>query len=560
MGLYADGKTSAINTLKAAIDTYTVTQADGSKALDRAGLASYLVDVANTVISSDVSAPNQQAAAAVLASINAVPQFDALENTISRKNWETRADWPATAAIVQAAALTGAVTSAKASMDAAAAAISQYYANLSDHAEEVIDRIWYELGIDASLPATIPRVVENRCYIVTYLTDWYEEGAPSPASDLIECDQDDVTTITRNGSIPSGRNITGWRLYRSQATTNGAVFQLVADKAAAGAVLVDGEFSHFSTGTTTYVDSYKAEELQETCPSATWTEPPSNLRGLVGMPNGIMAGFFENTVCFSEPWRPHAWPVEYQITCESKVNALGVFGQTLVVSHDSGVNFISGSDSASMSMQKNVSRQVCASPRSMVNVDAGVVYASSDGVCLASSSGVTILTMNHFARQDWQALTPSSIVGGYHDGTYFFLAAGICYSLNLADGKLSTLTLTGSAFYTDHAADKLFIASGNSIKSCFTENTYRTGTWKSKKFTMPKQATYAWLAVQSDFTAPVTVKWYGDGVLVHTTAVSSVNPVRLPAGRFLEHEVEVSSSGRWSAVILASSGDEIRGA
>jgi hypothetical protein len=55
------------------------------------------------------------------------------------------------------------------------------------------------------------------------------------------------------------------------------------------------------------------------------------------------------------------------------------------------------------------------------------------------------------------------------------------------------------------------------------------------------------------------VRWYGDGVLRHTATISSIDPVRLPAGRWLEHEIEIESASRVTKVLLASSTQELQG-
>lgn len=269
-------------------------------------------------------------------------------------------------------------------------------------------------------------------------------------------------------------------------------------------------------------------------------------------------------MCFCEPYAPYAWPVEYQLTTQMPIVALGAFGQTLVVAHRGGIDYISGADAASMSMQKDVSQQTCVAQRSMVTVEGGVVFASPDGLCLATGNGVQLVTADHFTREDWQRLAPASMVAAYHERSYYFLwdngTTKGCYALHLDSGRLTTLDLRGSALYVDPISDTLYAARGTSIYACFAAPTYRTATWRSKRFVLPQQAGFAWLTVESDFSAPVEVRWYGDGVLSHTATVASRAPVRLPAGRYLEHEIEVLSSARWSSLTIASSTAELQAA
>lgn len=389
------------------------------------------------------------------------------------------------------------------------------------------------------------RILEDRFYIQTFVTDWDEESAPSPVSTIVTLDQNDTVALTL-ASPPSGRHITKSRIYRTNVGSASAAFQFVAEV----------------TGTS-YTDSKKGAELGEVCPTLTWAEPPSNLQGLVGMPNGIMAGFFGNTVCFCDPYHPYAWPVEYQITTEYPIVGLAVYGQTLVVGTRGNPYLMSGADSASMSALKLDANQACVSRRSMVTTDAGVIYASPDGLCLANPSGVKCVTNGDaggqpiWVREDWQALNPSSIIAAEHEGIYVFLYSGGCYALG--DGKLVRLDITGSALYMDKVTDMLYVASGTSILGAFLSGR-RTGLWRSKRFMLSQHAAYAWVQLAGDYSAAATVRIYADGALFHTATLSSNTPQRVPPGRFKEWEVELESTARVTELTLASSTAELQAA
>jgi hypothetical protein len=278
------------------------------------------------------------------------------------------------------------------------------------------------------------------------------------------------------------------------------------------------------------------------------------------MPNGVMAGFFGNTVAFCEPYIPYAWPVDYQISTEHPIVAMASFGQTLVVGTRGSPYYVSGADSASMSAVKMDSRQSCVSARSMISVDGGVIYASPDGLCVADNQGIRVLTQGIMNRVEWQGLDPASLVCAFHDGViYLYGSTGVTYSINLLTGKMSTVDIGAiTTLYVDNVTDKLYSAYGTNIKSLFTAGSTRTATWKSKIFVMPRQLGFAWLTIESDFNAPITVKLYGDGVLRHTATVSSRLPVRLPAGEFLEYQLEVSGTDRWNSITIASSTSELQ--
>ncbi len=256
------------------------------------------------------------------------------------------------------------------------------------------------------LPTPVAAVEETRAYIYTYVSDWDEESAPSDPSEIITLDQNDTCSVTIPActvAAPYG-TITKWRLYRSSSSSTTAAYQFVGE---------------YPITTLTVSDTKLQEELEEPCPTLTWVEPPETLRGLVALPNGVLAGFFGKTVCFSEPYHPYAWPVEYQQTVGYNVVGLGVFGQTLVCLTEGKPSYFSGADSASMSEQKMESPQSCISKRSIASSEGGVFFASPDGICLADHSGVSLLTLGAYNKDDWQALGVTNSFATFSEGMYY---------------------------------------------------------------------------------------------------------------------------------------------
>lgn len=407
------------------------------------------------------------------------------------------------------------------------------------------------------------RIIDTRFYFATYVTDWGWESAPSPVTDMLEIDQNDKVTVTI-AAPPAGRNIQKWRLYRSNVGTQSAAFQFVSEQPVAS---------------TSYLDELKGEQLGEVCPTLSWLEPPKRvdsaspatikpikgadpyLKGIVGMPNGIIAGFIDNFVAFCDPYHPYAWPVEYQITTDYPIVGLGVFGQSLFVGTMANPYIISGADSASMTAEKLDADQACVSRRSIASVGGGVIYASPDGLCLASATGVQLVTGELFSREDWQALTPSSIIGATHEGVYYFWTSAGCFALDFMAKKLGKVEIDATAVHKDVVTDHLFAVVGTKIVKLFSESR-RTATWKSGRIVLGSHASLAWVQVDGDqlIAKPVTVRWYGDGALRHTATLTDIQPQRLPPGRWLEHEVEIESAARLTKVMLASSTDELKGA
>lgn len=551
--IFAGGsKPNAIAAMLPRIKTFYVTDSQGNRTLDREAMVAWLNEQFANV--SGAQPPT-------VAELRAFA--DRLAGLTDPAAMRSREGWP-TAAGLAPDAVAASVRAAKSETQGLSEAVTNHFAwlkNPSDSSKlsSLVDGFLNGEKVFDGIPKGVQRILDDRFYIATYVTDWDEESAPSQPSEYLQVDQNDIVKVI----VPPVFNrpdIVGWRLYRSNVGSVNAAFQLVEDREAPNAVLdPDGHFRFFNINNREYNDNRRGSQLQEPCPTLTWLPPPSNLRGLIGMPNGVMAGFYDNTVCFCESFVPYAWPVEYQITTEYPIVGLGVFGQTLVVCHRGGVDYIHGADAASMSAQKNISLQACVSPRSIVSAEGAVAFASPDGLCVASSNGVQVLTETHYTRDDWQKLNPTSMIGAYHEGTYYFTTAQGTHAIHLKTGKLTTVDASGSAFFVDRLTDRLYTVVGNSIRALFSsESQFRSGTWRSKKFVMVRPESLAWLSVESDFIAPVTVRWFGDGVLRHQVTVNSRSPVRLPPGRYLEHEIEAVSSTRWNSITIASTTDELQ--
>lgn len=266
-------------------------------------------------------------------------------------------------------------------------------------------------ALDENIPAAEEINPQTTYYIVTFVTDREEESEPSPVSDALEVGTKDTVTITRP-TVPGSRNISYWRVYRSNSGNRGAAFQYTptTNNPDLGVLVATG----------TFVDSAKASNLQEVCPSMTWAEPPATLRGLTGMANGILAGFFKDTVCFCEAYQFHAWPEEYQVTVEFPIVGLMGVDQTLFVGTRANPYLITGADPQSMTARKLDSNQACVSARSICATKYGVVYASPDGLCLCTLDGnVRILTIGLFTKEEWDQLAPENMIVAESDGVLY---------------------------------------------------------------------------------------------------------------------------------------------
>ena len=176
-------------------------------------------------------------------------------------------------------------------------------ATITDDTHLTVTAAFTDVANDTS-PVRIPdaenTVAETRVYTYTHVNSFEEESAPFAATDMALSTEDvypgESVVVTLPTASITNYNVTKKRIYRSAQGTANSTFLFVGEVPLA---------------TSSFTDSLDGNELNEILPSLTWSHPPSTLKGLVGMPNGVMAGFSGNDVYFSEPFRPFAWPTQY---------------------------------------------------------------------------------------------------------------------------------------------------------------------------------------------------------------------------------------------------------
>lgn len=370
------------------------------------------------------------------------------------------------------------------------------------------------------------------------------ESAPAPASNEVSVRTGQTVALSGLQEVPTGEYVvTNRRIYRA---VNG-VYLFVKEIPAAN---------------NTFVDDVKPEDLAEELPSFTWSEPPQDLRGLINLPNGMMAGFVGRDVYFCDPYHPHAWPENYIQSLDYPIVGLGRMDTTLAVMTTGSPYLIQGSHPDSMVVVKSDIEQACVSKRSIVSHGGAVFYAAPDGLMMLSSGGSQIVTDNMFNFQQWQAyFKPESIHAYQHDSQYIaFYDNGTTKGGFIYDMKTRQIILHdiyAEAGYHDLQRDKLFLAYSDRSVRAWAKGSTKTYRWKSKKFTMPKPLSFAWGQLEAE-NYPMTVSFIADGTTIHTQTVSSRNPFRLPAKVGRDWEMQVDGDYEVFSLAIAHSSAELR--
>jgi hypothetical protein len=339
-------------------------------------------------------------------------------------------------------------------------------------------------------------VFENRAYVYTYISTFgtvKEESGPSPAATIDTVEPDATVTISGFTAAPTtGYNITHRRIYRTIVGATTVTYNFVAE---------------IPIATTSYADTLSVTELGGELPSLFWSPPPSDLKGLVAMPNGILVGFKGNQIWFSEPYYPHAWPENYMLTVDYPIVGLGVYQQTLVVLTTRYPYLISGVSPSSMSQQKLPIPHPCMSKRSIASDQYGVLYASPSGLVSLGSGSQDVVTVPLYTHDEWTQLNPSTMIGMIYNNLYmgFYISGTIDKAIVIARGDippLISLDFAAQAVFVDRSTSDIFAVSrlDNKIYQLDTNPVNNTVyEWLSKKFVLPNPTNFAAVKVQADY-------------------------------------------------------------
>lgn len=337
---------------------------------------------------------------------------------------------------------------------------------------------------DAAGRIDLAGTISPRTYVYTYYTQWEEESVPSEPSSPVYVKEGQ--TVTVNG-LPTtwthgaGYNTTGMklRIYRTVAGVAATEYFRV------GEIVLGSSASFTDDIDITTLDSDTILE------SLDYDAPEATMQGMLTVHNGMIVGFFGNTLCFCEPGVPHAWPIRYRQQIDAPIVGVGAFGSTILVLTERTPWRVDGNNPGAITMQRTDFILPCLSKRSIVNIGFGVAWASTGGLAIFSSTiiGTDYLTKNVHSWDSWsQNLDPTALAGYYYRGRYFGSDGEHSFIFERNDQMGGHLIQTDVLFSTAHylsVGDKFYYASGSNL---YLWNAAAAGPmtldWKSKTFTL----------------------------------------------------------------------------
>jgi hypothetical protein len=338
--------------------------------------------------------------------------------------------------------------------------------------------------------------------VYTYVSRYGEESGPSPVLSTTTYLSGNV--VLEDFTAPSsgfgnlttvGGNIPYVRIYRTSASTTSAEFQYV------------GQFnaSTHTFGTDTFTDNIADADLGEVLSTELYEGPPSGLTGLIGLSNGIFAGFVGNELYLSEPYLPHTYPDEYVLSFDYQIVGLGYLGTNIIVLTEGIPYMVSGYTPETMQKQRLNGFFPCRSKRSIVSSPYGVLFSSHEGLIIIDHSGPRNITQTLLTPTEWDLYEPDDIIGTFYNGKYFGSYNDTytgTFVLDVPNGVLTDIQKDYLAFYIETAQGIMYMirAEDTTMIRQWEGNAYSFlyYTWKSKKFLMPRDTGFTCAQVLLD--------------------------------------------------------------
>lgn len=356
-------------------------------------------------------------------------------------------------------------------------------------APDALPQGWFVLGVTPPITKVIVSSVTggaapqvSRVYLYTFVTQWGEESAPSPASDIFLGNANGAWNLTlpdvaptntyaiTNVAYTAGKlrltvdtvfglrdketiNVTGAdaavnKKYRIETIDRINKIIIINTPSPGTITLLTGTATRVSPHNLTgmikrvYRSITTADGTQyflvgdkipvttttfvdnitvigEPVQSIGWAMPPADLQGLCTHPSGAMIGFVGNQVYISEPYTPYAWPLAYVLVLDFQIVAISISGQSAIIGTTGKPYVLTFSDPLSATPQKLDNNWPCLSKLGMISFNAGVYYPTNLGLAYIGSGGMRIVTEELYAQRNWDKVNPRTFKAAAYDNRYY---------------------------------------------------------------------------------------------------------------------------------------------
>ena len=310
----------------------------------------------------------------------------------------------------------------------------------------------------------------------------------------------------------------------------------------------------------------------DTAPVATnalYETPPDAMQGICMSPFGFMYGWKDRTLCVSDALQMHTWNSDNQKSVPHKIIGVVPSASGAIVLTEGGAYSVVGSDPANLSVGPIRGALACVSADSVVDMGGYAMYATAEGVQIATVSEASLVTEDVILRNQFPDYNPAAMKAFRHRDGYIIISPSLTAILRADAGssKLMPLTfavpvragfthpLTGEFVYITTASRRLWAFEGE-------DDARISAHWFSPRVRAPRRTQCRWLMLDGEALNGVRVVVKADGVDITnggfvpaggTRAYLAVRPYR-PA---LEFTFEITlTTGKINSFALADSKQE----
>ena len=288
----------------------------------------------------------------------------------------------------------------------------------------------------------------------------------------------------------------------STADANGTLFHDVAET-------IDDTARYWGDGGAfNFTDDFLVSNLNTILESTDYDKPKSTMQGLTAINNNMLAGFFDNQLCFSFPDKPHAWPIKFRITVDDPVVGIESTGAFTLVLTEKYPYVVTGNNPETLDIKKINVEYPCVAKRSIVNMGYGIAWATNGGLALYDNSGLTSLVTRGI--HDWdtwsESIDPTTIIGQYYNDKYFgsHSTNTFIFEKEQNSGYFTTSQYTFTAAYLDSLNDILYYIDNElgDVKEWDNSGQVLSPlSWKSKTIVTKDYINFGAARVIADYTA-----------------------------------------------------------
>lgn len=397
--------------------------------------------------------------------------------------------------------------------------------------------------------------VSPRTYVYTYVATiggQEMESGPSPPSVVQDVGRNQAVQLTGfiNPTSPLlwDTNFTAMRLYRFQEGEDGV-----------GSFLFH---SQLAVDASTVSDNKPGDELLEPLSTIGYLPPPEDMKGLIELPNGLVAGFSGKQLLYPVPFQLHAWPLANRRTVHDAIVSLGSVGNAVIVTTVGIPRTFTGDDPESVSGDRIELVEPNLSKRGSVDMGYGYAYPGPRGLVLASPGRAEVVTEDLFTRDEWQQLNPSSFVACRFDDRYLCFydtggtapsftehsKAGFIIDPKAIDGKarLVFLDFWASEAWDDPDTGTTYIVQDGVVRQFDAGELGLEYVYRTKPQVMPFAREMAVMRIEGPRPVRVTVLVEDEPggtrmMPLYSTILHNSEDFPLPAGLFQRWQVEIRS-------------------